>query len=448
MALWYAAPLVFFLTGSVLIDWSGADLALQRAAFVPGEGWAYGEGWFWKMLYHVGTFPALFAVLVGLAALWSPLAKFLPQREWSGAVYMLLVVALGAGLVANATLKDHWGRPRPRDLAEFGGEFRYEPPLKWDPSSTGKSFPCGHATMGFFFFAHFFMNGGRRRRAWAWFALAVSLGLLIGLARALQGAHFLTDTWWAAAVMWLTSAWLWDMLNAVKTRRLDEALLARWQRGPRWMGAGVGLLGLGLCAAVALATPWQQKMEAQLPLPANGGPYELSATFVSGHVTVQNGPAFRVSGEGYGHGTPGGGIRFSTKSWQDKAWETRVKQTRKGLLTECNQQLTVQAPLNRLVEASVQLDGTRLDLALAPTNAGQSWTITGDEGTLTVHVPEHVAVSVANRSSAVVHDETGWFTAQKDTLRAGPPEAPVAVKLKLTLKRGLVRLVRAAPLPR
>ncbi|MEI9804295.1 MAG: hypothetical protein WDN48_07260 [Pseudolabrys sp.] len=40
-------------------------------------------------------------------------------------------MALGPGLAVNVLLKDHWGRPRPIDVTQFGGMDKFVP--WWDP---------------------------------------------------------------------------------------------------------------------------------------------------------------------------------------------------------------------------------------------------------------------------------------------------------------------------
>src|SRR5579863_1205053 len=54
----------------------------------------------------------------------------MPMRG-RAAVFILLTLALGPGILANTILKNHWGRTRPLDVAEFGGAGRFTP--WWDP---------------------------------------------------------------------------------------------------------------------------------------------------------------------------------------------------------------------------------------------------------------------------------------------------------------------------
>ena len=46
-------------------------------------------------------------------------------------LFLVTTLALGPGLVTNVILKDHWGRPRPIDVTQFGGNEHFVP--WWDP---------------------------------------------------------------------------------------------------------------------------------------------------------------------------------------------------------------------------------------------------------------------------------------------------------------------------
>lgn len=181
----------------------------------------YQEG-FWdpipfKLLYNYGFWPANI-VGFGSGALFvaSFFAKtLLPWRRLF--LYLALVLALGSGLIVHGVLKDHWGRPRPRQITEFGGKLEYAPFWKPDfyTKESRKSFVSGHASTGFFFFALGFAAWHYSRRRWAyfWFAFALTLGFSLGLARMAQGGHFFTDIIGAGVVMWYISLALLPLLR-------------------------------------------------------------------------------------------------------------------------------------------------------------------------------------------------------------------------------------------
>ena len=53
-----------------------------------------------------------------------------------------LVSIIGAGLFINAFLKEHTGRPRPREIKEFNGNWNYLPAFHFGIPGKGRSFPC------------------------------------------------------------------------------------------------------------------------------------------------------------------------------------------------------------------------------------------------------------------------------------------------------------------
>ncbi len=150
--------------------------------------------------------------LLGIAAFIGLILSFLkPKFKYLRypALVIGLTIAIGAGLITQVVLKDHWKRPRPKQVEQFGGSepFRtfYEP--NFTAKGNFKSFPSGHCTMGFCFFAVAVM--GRRLRNRKLFlvglGLAVSLGVFLALARIAQGGHFFSDTLAAACLMWITA---------------------------------------------------------------------------------------------------------------------------------------------------------------------------------------------------------------------------------------------------
>jgi membrane-associated PAP2 superfamily phosphatase len=141
-------------------------------------------------LYDWGVQPALIiaavAILVIIGGFFS--AGWRRWRKITG--YFLLVLIVGPGIIVNAVLKEHWLRPRPRDIVEFGGGHQFERVWQYDALSGGKSFPSGHASMGFCLLGLYFVARALRQR-WAILAAlcALGLGLLLGLARIAPGGH-------------------------------------------------------------------------------------------------------------------------------------------------------------------------------------------------------------------------------------------------------------------
>lgn len=164
----------------------------------------------WALL--PGQIMAALAVLIYLLSFLSKKMKNLRPH----ALYLILTLAVGSGLVTHALLKDQWGRPRPRQVIEYGGEQNFRP--FWKPNFShqpepSKSFPCGHCTMGFYFFSLYFI-GKRVNKKWlsrTGLALALGIGITLGIARMGQGGHFFSDVCASALIMWL-SAYAFDWL--------------------------------------------------------------------------------------------------------------------------------------------------------------------------------------------------------------------------------------------
>ena len=98
--------------GTALIAASKADLAVASHFYQSG-GWPMGEQFPWKPLYRLDRYPALVVAIFGLFAACYSYYKphWLPWRRQG--IFLVLVLALGPGLLVNTTFKDHWGRPTP-----------------------------------------------------------------------------------------------------------------------------------------------------------------------------------------------------------------------------------------------------------------------------------------------------------------------------------------------
>jgi lipid A 4'-phosphatase len=174
------------------------DIAVARVFFRPdaADHWAFGKQWPWSSLYRLGPVITLGLFVLGLLALMIGRVR---RDEFSrvNGVFLLLGVLIGPGLMINAALKDHWDRPRPRDLVEFGGTLQYTPaPL---PAAAGEPFPSSDCLAGFLYASGWWM-WRRRRPVWAGSSLALGLGLgfTLGLDRMAAGDYFLSEVIWSA----------------------------------------------------------------------------------------------------------------------------------------------------------------------------------------------------------------------------------------------------------
>jgi membrane-associated PAP2 superfamily phosphatase len=224
---WFQSPLLlpvylpFLLLAllTVLFRISEADLNICRMSYDRGgQGWWGTGSALLQFIYKVGPAPALALGIGGLAVgilslFWRPLR---PCRE--AGFFFAAMLALGPGLIVNGVLKPHWNRPRPVQTLAFGGSQPFVPVWQSGPYPRSKSFPSGHASMGFYLFAPAFLLY-RKRRAWALAFVAVGLigGLVIGAGRVLQGAHYPSDVLWSAGMVYLSGLILYGVLLLFKS---------------------------------------------------------------------------------------------------------------------------------------------------------------------------------------------------------------------------------------
>lgn len=207
------AFLVLALTTALLAA-TGLDLALERRFYSDGVGWALGDLNPWRFLYHFGVWPAYLMSAAALALLVAGFfwAKVYPFRRT--ALFLVLLMALGPGLLVNAVFKDHWGRPRPRQMQLFGGDRPFHQPWERGIDGAGRSFPSGHASAAFYLMAPYFVLRTRnRRRARIALACGAGYGFLMGYARMAQGGHFASDVLWAGGIVYLSGLALYYLLR-------------------------------------------------------------------------------------------------------------------------------------------------------------------------------------------------------------------------------------------
>jgi len=113
--------------------------------------------------------------------------------------FILLSLAIGPGLIANALFKEYWGRARPRDVTELGGQLDFTPALVIsDQCNTNCSFVSGDTSVAFTTLALALLA---KRNQVLWVTLSLLFGGFISFIRIAQGAHFLSDTIFAALFM-------------------------------------------------------------------------------------------------------------------------------------------------------------------------------------------------------------------------------------------------------
>lgn len=200
--------IAFLVVSTVLIAWSGADLAMSAPFCMEGR-WTIGDQFPWHALYRLEGIPAAVLALFGMTAFLAPFFRPELLRWRRAGVFLVLLLALGPGLLVNSVFKDHWGRPRPRDVVQFGGQKQFLHPWQKGEDETGRSFPSGHAAAGFYMTAPFFIyRRTNKRLARFWLTGGLLFGVLMSFARITQGGHFLSDSLWSWGMVHLSALFL------------------------------------------------------------------------------------------------------------------------------------------------------------------------------------------------------------------------------------------------
>jgi lipid A 4'-phosphatase len=205
--------LAFLVVSTAVIAVTGADLAASAPFYREGH-WPVGDLPFWQLLYRLDRIPSVSLGAVGLAALVMSFVRSDYYRWRRAGAFLVLLLILGPGLLVNTVFKEHWGRPRPREIVEFGGKKQFLQPWQKGLDGNGRSFPSGHSSAAFYMAAPYLIYRRRdKRRAYAWLAGGLLFGVVMSMARIAQGAHFLSDTLWAFGMVALCALSLAALLN-------------------------------------------------------------------------------------------------------------------------------------------------------------------------------------------------------------------------------------------
>lgn len=238
---------VAVVVGVIFAVWPRLDLDIsalfyarnQNLFVVNAQPWVYYLRNAARGLITLLVAPAFFAAIGKL--IW-PRARMLIDGR--AALFLAVTLALGPGVVTNLIFKDHWGRPRPIDVTEFGGDQPFMP--WWDPRgpcANNCSFVAGEPSGAFWTLAPASLAPPQWRPLA--YGAAVAFGAGIGLLRIAGGAHFFTDVVFAGTFMFLLIWLLHGLIYRWRATRIADEGIDRWlaQAGAAFRGALAGLAG-------------------------------------------------------------------------------------------------------------------------------------------------------------------------------------------------------------
>jgi lipid A 4'-phosphatase len=348
---------------TLLFGVSSLDITAARWFYRPTgtDHWPLASQAPWPLLYRASLWITASLVLAGFAVLAA--GTILRRKRWRRhAVFVLLSVVLGPGLVGNLLLKDHWNHPRPRDILEFGGALRYVPtPLPGREG--GASFPCGHCTVGFLYGIGWWIWKRCRPLALASLSAGLLAGGLLGVGRMAAGAHFLSDILWSALLAaGISHILYYHVLRSSRDEALDAAPFTARRSESRWLKASTIAAVIG-AAGVLLAlfvTPHGTPLDTDVSLsslPQAPRVLEVQARKGTIEIALVDTPASRMTirGELHGFGLPLSRLGAHVEFIPDPVPRLVFRIEQRGLLTDLDGFASLRVPAAGLDQVFVRL---------------------------------------------------------------------------------------------
>jgi lipid A 4'-phosphatase len=364
-ALWLVALLILV---TLVFALTPLDIEAARIFYRPHgpDHWPLAGELPWSVLYRLASPLTVTVVLGGLGALVAAIVS--GHHLWRRrAIFILLTVALGPGLIVNTVFKDHWDRPRPRDVVQFEGPMRYvAAPLR---GAGGGSFPCGHCSIGFACGLGYWI--WRRRKPFAArlsLAAGLALGAALGLGRMAAGGHFLSDVVWSALLTFAAAHVLYYHGVRIPEHE-DEASGPARPSGPvRWgtlLAAAGAVAVLGALLVAPHGGALSQSFELA-SLPSAAHTFKVTARAADIDLIVFDAPAgaaprVTVTGELHGFGLPSSVLSSAFRSDSSSATlDYRIEQ--RGWFTDLSGEAVIRLPLLEFRRVIVEVDRGNIEV--------------------------------------------------------------------------------------
>lgn len=267
----------------------------------------------WKQLYSYASVPAVLTAIASTVVLILGYIKDKYTKYRLYSIFLILALAIGPGLLVNLTLKNYWGRPRPVEIKAFGGKWDYQKVLEKGTGGRGKSFPSGHASIGYYFFVFYFLFR-RKNRAMAFLSLALAFlyGTLLGVTRMSMGGHFLSDVLWSAFIVFSSALVLYYFILRIPAHEDSEQPVPLHFRKKVFVISAYSIIAVCIITWVLLTTPVFKDIHHEVDK-VYVMPYNISIRCSKCNVIIslENQGVLTISGMAHGAGLPGNDIEES-----------------------------------------------------------------------------------------------------------------------------------------
>ncbi len=159
--------------------------------FYNGDKFPLNGSWIEELFYH-SVKPLIIVFTLSSVAIFIynyTKKKNLLNINSKAMLYVVLILTIAPLLIVNTTLKENWGRARPAQTIDFGGQKEFTPAFMMS-NQDGYSFSSGHTAAAFSLLGFALLA---KRRQKLFITTVLIYGTLVSLARMAAGGHFLSD---------------------------------------------------------------------------------------------------------------------------------------------------------------------------------------------------------------------------------------------------------------
>jgi len=201
---------LFFLVSSIIfVSFPQIDLEIA-SLFYDGKSFPLNGSWIEDILYH-SVKPLI--ITFALSSIVIFIYNYAKKKNLLGInskamLFIVLFLTIAPALIVNTTLKENWGRARPAQTINFGGQKEFTPAFIISDQD-GYSFSSGHTAAAFSLLG-FALLAKRRQRLFV--SLVLVYGTLVSLARMAAGGHFFSDVVTSFFIVYISTHILYKLV--------------------------------------------------------------------------------------------------------------------------------------------------------------------------------------------------------------------------------------------
>lgn len=201
--------LLFFVSSIIFVIFPQIDLDIA-SLFYDGKSFPLNGSWIEDILYH-SVKPLIITFALSSIAIF--IYNYVKKKNLLGInsktmLFIVLFLTIAPALIVNTTLKENWGRARPAQTINFGGQKEFTP--AFIPSNQGGySFSSGHTAAAFSLLGFALLA---KRRQKLFISLVLTYGTLVSLARMAAGGHFLSDVVTSFFIVYISTHILYKLV--------------------------------------------------------------------------------------------------------------------------------------------------------------------------------------------------------------------------------------------